>query len=162
MTTLREFISNRRSAIRLQIDALKEELAELDAAERAISDCDRAHQEQRRSPRPAKATPSIKAMALEVLENCTVGADTNEIARLIAERFGVEVPRPSLSPQLSRLKSEGQLEIENKVWRRQRHNGDGGPDALESNEPPTSREEGGSEAGEAMDVSASTSLWPHS
>lgn len=114
MTTLRDFIANRRTEIRREIASLKAEMRELDVAESAIVG---KPLEVPPASRDANGTSSaegthsltLKKMSVDVLTGRPEGAEANRIVDLIKDRFGVEVPRSSLSPQLSRLGAEGVL-----------------------------------------------------
>jgi hypothetical protein len=115
MASLREFIAGRRDEIKKQIAALKGELRDLDLAEAAIkTGTITVHA-------PAVSTPgkpTIKEMVLEVLSGRGgLGVEASEIIALISNRFGEEVPRSSLSPQLSRLKEDGLLDLEGRIWK---------------------------------------------
>ena len=62
-------------------------------------------------------------MALDVLADKPQGADTLEIIKLINAKFKIEVPRTSMSPQLSRLKADRKLVMEDKIWRLPQYGG---------------------------------------
>jgi hypothetical protein len=132
MTNLRHYIENRREEIKQLIAELKQELTELALAEKAITTG---------TPAPALdvgrgSSPTIKEMVLEVLEGETEGATAQTIIELINNRFGEEIARPSLSPQLSRLKEEGYLALDGRTWRLTKYEygpptqGDDGPNTL--------------------------------
>ena len=57
-------------------------------------------------------------MVQQVLRSRPKGGTAEDIIDWIRKEFGIEVARPSLSPQLSRLKSEGILWLnsETKIW----------------------------------------------
>lgn len=126
-TTLRDFIAKRRSEIRSAIADLQRELLELDAAEAAANAA--AHGVASAPvPRPhifygggealaPSKQPTIKDMVRDVLTGFPQGLDANDIINVVRDRFGVDVPRSSMSPQLSRLKSEGVIELDGKLWR---------------------------------------------
>lgn len=115
MASLREFIVGRRDEIKAQITALKSELRELELAEAAIKTGtpERLGAPLRTATMSGK--PTIKEMVLDVL-NGGGGAEASEIVELIHNRFGEEIPRSSLSPQLSRLKEDGFLNLDGRVW----------------------------------------------
>ena len=56
--------------------------------------------------------PTIKEMARIVLAKTHISLSAEFILREINNQFGVEVARTSLSPQLSRLKSDGIVELD--------------------------------------------------
>lgn len=107
MTTLRDFLAVRRSEIQTQIKALRSELREIEAASAAL-------QENRENTAPSATAknsrgsgPTLKEMAVAVLADHTDGLEANDVLDRIAERFGIQVKRESMSPQLSRLAKEG-------------------------------------------------------
>lgn len=95
-----------------QVSTLDRRMGELSAA---ICGIDRI---ARRLPLPDgyEGRITIKQMAMEILRICPSGAPNEEIRRLIWSRFGVEVSRESLSPQLSRLAEEDRVIRRGKVW----------------------------------------------
>ena len=144
MPTLRDFIAKRKAEIREQMTALRQELSELQRAEAAISgEPASPSTRQTTAGQPGKGT--IKDMILQVLEDRAKGAESPEVIDLIKARFDVEVPRTSMSPQLSRLKADGLLTIIGKNWILPKHAGAIIDDDANSNEPPSSDEVGGSE-----------------
>lgn len=140
--SLLNFIAVRRAEIRKDLGALTRELAELDTAENAITKgkSGRGKPLTRHILSPeatptqeqdSDKTPTIQTMAVAVLTNRPKGANAVEIVGLIQERFGADVPRTSLSPQLSRLKKDGKLTMRAKTWRLVA-NKDEAPDAATS------------------------------
>src|SRR5690606_35067860 len=123
--------------IREQIAALRKEYKEIQAAEAAVSNVIGTAVNSRKS---ASGEPTIKDMVVAVLQERGSGADALEIIDLIKEMYGKEIPRPSMSPQLSRLKTDGVLKLDGKTW-----------DLVEKNEGP---------AGPSDDVDASSDLMP--
>ncbi|MBY0429776.1 MAG: hypothetical protein K2Q10_01140 [Rhodospirillales bacterium] len=81
---------------------------------------------------------TIKAKVLEVLRWHKSG-DANDIRKWIRSQFDENVPRESLSPQLSRLKADGWLALDGKNWK-----------LIDptKNEAPDARASGASETGE--------------
>lgn len=59
---------------------------------------------------------TIQTMALALLEDGP--KTTQEIVALIPAKYGVEVMRESLSPQLSRLRERGELVLHGRTWSR--------------------------------------------
>lgn len=106
MVTLRDFLANRRSEIQAQIKALRSELREIEAASAALQESQGGAE-----PSPAKKTrgrgPTLKEMAIAVLSDHPDGLEANDVLDRIAERYGFQVKRESMSPQLSRLAGEG-------------------------------------------------------
>ncbi|WP_093151572.1 hypothetical protein [Thalassobaculum litoreum] len=115
MSTLRDFIASRKAEIRQQISALRREIDELERAEVAISE-EGGSQSPRTGDAPQPAKGTIKDMILQVLEDQGNGAESAEIIDMIKARFDVEVPRTSMSPQLSRLKANGLVGVVGKRW----------------------------------------------
>lgn len=111
MSNFRNFIVERKTAIKAEIQALRKELAELTIAESAI---------QTSLPDEAKITRrngrrTIKDMVLEVLKD---GREL-EALKIIEElysQFGEKIERSSLSPQLSRLKEKKQIQLNGSKW----------------------------------------------
>lgn len=60
---------------------------------------------------------TIKQRVLEILEGDYQGMTAQEILTTINTKFQTEYPRTSLSPQLSRLKAEGKIELDGTVWK---------------------------------------------
>jgi hypothetical protein len=120
MGTLRDFIAARRAEIKGQIQDLKSELVELDKAESAIASDGEMATSQGNAPRPAKRRRidgGIKNMVLQSLLMNFSGLTANSILESIKVIYGIEVARTSLSPQLSRLKNDGKVAVENSIWR---------------------------------------------
>lgn len=138
-TPLREFIVSRKAELRRQIDAAQAELSELDQAEKAIGTVHEASVAlglvtevdtagrigalkgtislPRFTARGTLRKATIQTMIVDVLRDFPGGLEALEIVRHIRERYGRDVPRTSLSPQLSRLKTDGVIDLENKTWR---------------------------------------------
>ncbi|MHA7884943.1 hypothetical protein [Nitratireductor rhodophyticola] len=114
METLRDFIDRRRAEIKAQISSLKSELKELSTAESALKSGAPLNENQSKS---SSSKNTIKEMVAHVLDDVPGGAEATEIVELIGNRFGEEVPRSSLSPQLSRMKEDGVLVLDGRTWR---------------------------------------------
>lgn len=119
MSQIRQFIEARREEIKEQIAALKQELRELNLAEGAIKSGVVPSRDEGVASSSSRTT--IKEMVVEVLEDRPNGAEASEIIELIANSFGESIARSSLSPQLSRLKEEGVLSLEGRVWLLQKY-----------------------------------------
>ncbi|WVT73442.1 hypothetical protein QM996_18505 [Sinorhizobium chiapasense] len=131
MANLREFIEQRRSEILRQISELKAELAELKLAEAAI----KSGVIPAGGTRPdTRDRGTIKEMVVDVLSGRPDGAEASDILQLILNSFGEEIPRSSLSPQLSRLKEEGTIVLHGRTWKLSEY--DEGSDG-ETSEPST-------------------------
>lgn len=108
--TLRDFIVSRKTEIKRQLRALKQEWRELQAAESAISTHESTDENQRKGI-------TIKEMILGVLAEPNTCANAQEIISMIKRKYDVEIQRTSISPQLSRLRQEGRLYMKgNNFW----------------------------------------------
>jgi hypothetical protein len=114
MSTLREFIANRKSEIDLQIKALQRELTEVAVVERALESVS-ADEEAPKSARVGGKT-NLKEMVLEVLQSAPNGMVEEAIREAIAARYGVEVAGESLSSMLTRLCAEQALTDNGFTW----------------------------------------------
>ena len=109
--TLSEFIARRRQEIAVAEEALKEHLRAL-AAERLQLARAVVGVKERRKPRGV-----IKRAVLELLEQNPDGMDALTILVTINYRLGSNFERTSLSPQLSRLKEDGFVSLNRKIWK---------------------------------------------
>jgi len=111
---LREYLAQRRADVQASIKALRKELAEIDAAEGALSNVDDAPKRRQRS---AAGKPTLKELALEALGANVEGMEATAILAWIAEKHGMEIARESMSPQLSRLAQDGEIiRLEGGKW----------------------------------------------
>lgn len=60
--------------------------------------------------------PTIKEMVLDVLEQAPDGLSTKAMIEAMSDKFGVDVKRTSLSPQLSHMKKSGTLDRIKGQW----------------------------------------------
>jgi hypothetical protein len=111
MTTLRDFISSRKAEIRAQMKALRKELADLKVAEDALGT-----QSSSGKSEPPTAVMTIKGMIREVLKSSSKGLTSTEILEGIDKNFGKKIERTSLSPQLSRMKEDGEVSLQGNFW----------------------------------------------
>ena len=109
-TTLRDFIANREGEIKDQLKALRAELKELQIAKAALGDQDSA------PPRTLATVPTIKDMARSALREAPEGLTSHEILAAIKQQFNRDIDRTSLSPQLSRLKGDGEVQLMGEKW----------------------------------------------
>lgn len=127
MTTIQDFIGARRTEIKAQITALRSELQQLDVAASAIASTSSASTSNTkpltkkavgRSAQAAIDNMTIKDMAMEVMKQLApeVRVSTTALNDAIKDRFSHTIARSSLSPQLSRLKSEGKIDMVNGLW----------------------------------------------
>lgn len=108
--TIRNLLNNRKSDILKQLRLLRFELVEIKQLEYALNN--------RKSPARILKTPKLftfKDMAVKALENRD-GATSAELVKLIQSIFNKRIQRSSLSPQLSRLKEMGILELKDDKW----------------------------------------------
>lgn len=110
-TTLRAFLDERETAIKGQLKALRLELAEIKVARVALEG---ASGEVIHSA--AQSGPTIKDMIRRVLEGAANGMTSNEVLANIKAEFGKDVERTSLSPQLSRMKGDGEVFLDDDKW----------------------------------------------
>jgi hypothetical protein len=113
--TLKDFMANRKAEIKQQIAALKAELRDIQAAEGALTPGGGGESAAESSVR-TRGRITIKDMIVSVLTPKPQGAEAQEIIESIKAQYGKEIARPSLSPQLSRLKEDGTLILDNKIW----------------------------------------------
>ena len=111
MTTLRDFIASRKSAIKSEIRDLRKELNDLKLAEAALSG-------QKLDAGQDESPPSltIKDMIRAVLRNANGPLMSPNILQEIQSDFGRAIERTSLSPQLSRMKDDGEVYMTELGW----------------------------------------------
>lgn len=112
MTTLRDFIATRETDVKAQIKALRKELSELKAAKSVL--------ESRAAPLghdgPVQSSMTIKDMIRDVLKSAPQGLTSTEIQAKITEHFSRQIERTSLSPQLSRMKDDSEVTLNDNMW----------------------------------------------
>jgi len=91
--------------------ALKTELSELKKARSALET-----DESGSSEPTTNDGPTIKDMVKAVLKDDPSGATSSQILERIEQEYGQRLQRTSLSPQLSRLKSEGEVSQIGNNW----------------------------------------------
>lgn len=107
--SLRNLLAARRGEIDKQIEVLRAELAEITVAEAAIG------HEPTIEARLKLRQGSIKEAVIGVLRASPRGLKTDEIIEGL-KNSGMIVMRSSLTPQLSRLKAQGALQLMNSHW----------------------------------------------
>ena len=117
MSKLRQFLSERKAEIDRQIKDLRDERAEILMAEKALPQADSVPGIERQSRRAPDGGPTLKDMAVAVLSELPDGADANAIRHLIGMKFGREIARESMSPQLSRLGAASVLKRDGLIWK---------------------------------------------
>lgn len=106
----------RRTEIKRQIQALRDELEQLKVAEDALAD--KMPKTLQQSLQKPKDLPTIKDMVLEVLKGYPEGARANEILTAIELLYGSKIARESLSPQLTRLQNDDRkITLTGRKWR---------------------------------------------
>jgi len=103
-TSFRDFLEIREKEIRDLRSQLLVELREIKTAKMAIQNNDSTEDSE-----PVKPKKTIKDMVQDVLKEHGDGGSADQIIEWIAKSFKTDIARSSLSPQLSRLKSEGVL-----------------------------------------------------
>ncbi|MFA6205209.1 MAG: hypothetical protein WC689_03280 [Methylocystis sp.] len=125
--TLRDFIETRRaqldqleaplleelSRVQAQLEAIEAERRDLDAAAGAIN----AMPDHGSITRRYVPEMTIKEAVLKVLHAEPNGLAATEILRRINSELRTDYARTSLSPQLSRLKQEGKIELYGQLWK---------------------------------------------
>ncbi len=107
------FLEKREEEIVQKRAALQRELHEL----RAVRSSLESRQRSGDSDDPSEKR-TIKEMVRAVLERHPEGGTSDQIVSWINNTFGRELARPSLTPQLSRLKSDGEVDLDEDkgVW----------------------------------------------
>lgn len=103
-------LDERYKAAKAEIEEIKRIRAAIKAAS---GEPEKKVRKRSRSPSDG---PTFKDMIKVVLTEKGSGAEALEIIDLIKARFGKEIKRTSISPQLSRLKASGDLLLDDKVW----------------------------------------------
>lgn len=116
MANIRDILSARKAEIKALQAQLKQELQDILAAEAAMSPiADKEPVIKLRKGRGSQFT--LKDMVINVLKDHKTGADALKILELIKLKYGIDVKRESLSPQLSRLKNDDKLlELRGSDW----------------------------------------------
>jgi hypothetical protein len=118
--SIRDLLAQRRLEIEAQMKAFREELAEIRLAEDAIS---KGSASRTGDSAPAtRAAPeiregSIKSWIMKALRDDPRGLETEGVIKHIELIGGPSVPRNSMTPQLSRLKSDGLITQDGRLWR---------------------------------------------
>jgi hypothetical protein len=126
--TLEHFVIRRRRELAAEFERLSAEMAafeaERDKIERVAMMIGLSERNapdsigvQVRSPPRRLSEATIKGMVLNVLSAFPQGQTALEILERINATVDVPYPRTSLSPQLSRLKAEGKIHREGRVWK---------------------------------------------
>ena len=111
MTAIRAFIAKREKEIREQMRVLRSEIDELKAVRKSLEPSLIAS-EKPSSP----AGPTIKEMVKTVLAAAPNGLAAQAILQEVEFQYQAKIERTSLSPQLSRLRQEGDVVLQEGLW----------------------------------------------
>jgi DNA-binding transcriptional ArsR family regulator len=124
----RQELEKQAEPLRAQLKAIEDEIVQLNRAESVIGlssyvlPAEAGSYEVTGNPvafthkrRPSEN--SMRATAARLLADYPQGLTAKEILPLLNKELGTDYPRSSLSPQLSRLKAEGQIERDGLVWK---------------------------------------------
>lgn len=111
METINDYLPRRKAEILALIGELKAELRQIAAAEAAGELASR-----RKAKSAVRGPETIKEQVIAILTDCPNGLEATEILDRLRVRFGRELKRESLSPQLSRLGADGVIERNGKTW----------------------------------------------
>lgn len=106
-------IKNRKSEIINKINELRSELRKIRALENSL----RNNNLDLFSNSVQSEKHTFKDMIIGVLKLMPDGGTANQILESIQNKYGINIMRSSISPQLSRLKQDGFLDVEKKVWK---------------------------------------------
>jgi len=106
-TMLRQII-DRENILRAELRKLKEAKAALRAVD--------SNSTQSKSAKKPKDKPSNKDMILTVLKNAESGLNIDGIANQIKEKFDVSIMRQTISPTLTRLKNDNEIQNWENGW----------------------------------------------
>jgi len=126
--TIRDILAARRTELESQVKGLMIELAQIDAAEKAIESVQSGFEAQadfravsqptgnvdRSASKPRGGT--IKDWICKALAANPSGLETESVILAVKQLDGPEVLRSSMSPQLSRLKSDGVINQVGRLW----------------------------------------------
>ena len=117
MTTLRDFLAQREEEIKGQLKKLREELVEIKKAKSALSAGPSIGGESGSDSESTRKT-TIKDMIREVMAapDAAQGVAAGSILDKIEAYFNTSIERTSLSPQLSRLRDQGELVLIDGKW----------------------------------------------
>lgn len=111
VSAIRTFIAKREKDIREQMRTLRQELDELRAVRRSL---------ELGANTPAEVQSShghtIKDMVKSILSKAQRGLSAQDLLVAIEAEFSAKIERTSLSPQLSRLRKDGDVRLEDGLW----------------------------------------------
>ena len=105
-------------AVRSQLQSIEEKLTKIRRAKAAIGIPTNIINYSRSKAPPEYRNLTMKDMALKALsQEFDSGATAGQLLEYFATAWGrTDIVRESLSPQLSRLKREGQIRLDGRVW----------------------------------------------
>ena len=109
---IRDFIASRETELKQQQATIRAEMAEIKALKATLD----ATSDGEPAPRRKSSSPTIKDLIEQVLEDWQDGATAEEIIKDVADKFSKNVPRSSMSPQLTRLKNDDRITRWNDRW----------------------------------------------
>jgi hypothetical protein len=112
LVPLRQEVAERQA----QIDRIEAELLDLKYAAKAIGIANRLRTNSLGVTRKTHTDMTIKEAVLKILEEHPEGLIALDLLGKINERFNWKLVRPSLSPQLSRLKKEAKVISRGSTW----------------------------------------------
>ncbi|MBA4228032.1 MAG: hypothetical protein C0456_15525 [Hyphomonas sp.] len=123
MSETRDFLKQRRLLLERKIALLNAELEEVRLAERALENI-KSDRSERQLPLmtpgfvtlapalvPTQSPLTIKDKIVRVMFRAQKPLSSRAILKLIHQHYGDELPRTSFSPQISRLKQEGRVQL---------------------------------------------------
>lgn len=117
---LKDYLDTRRTEIEADIKRLRAELADIKKAETAVyGGPGGANQKPSRRTRRGSGirVGTIKDWILRALRREPEGLETEDVIVAVQAIGGPEVPRNSMTPQLSRLKAAGLVSLDGRLWR---------------------------------------------
>lgn len=118
MRSLRQSLVEQLSALESKAEALREEIQYIDAFLKHAPVGE--HVDEIAEPiRRIRPEMTMKALVLEALEqHFPQGANVGDLLRCFSDIYKrSDIARTSLSPQLTRLKEEGQIVLDGRTWR---------------------------------------------
>lgn len=116
-----DFLTQREGEIEGEIKALNDELRGIYAAKQAmgifVRPVDKVSAPNVNPIADSGQRMSNMGMVKAVLADFPDGKESNDLLSIVKERFGVEIPRSSLSPQLSKLKKKGEVKWRGGKWK---------------------------------------------
>ncbi|MEL6664940.1 MAG: hypothetical protein AAFQ24_02315 [Pseudomonadota bacterium] len=115
---LQRQLQNTVGRLTTELDSAQLQLRDVELAINAVdgkSNISNVAKMRTNNENPSRLT--IKGMVLEILGVMPEGAEATELLAFIKDRFGTDLERTSLSPQLSRLKKDRLITLSGRVWK---------------------------------------------